>query len=356
MSCTGRRSLHHRNRCFLHHRNGRFGRPVLGALVAVAVLAAGCGTGTSTGEGDAPAAGADGSPSGTVRLYTSHSQDVVDALLAAYDAEYPDVSVELFRAPTGQLSARIAAEQRSGGIRGDVLLLSDPLSMQQYAAQDVLRQWSPPEESVVPAGSKTDTFWGVATLDMVVVHAPGAAPASWQDLADPRYRDAVAIPNPSFAGSAFGALGYFALAEDFGFDYYQRLKDNGAVQVQSPGEVITGVAEGRFQAGMTLGFSAQEAIDKGSPIEMTAPEPGAIRMYAPVAVFADAANVTAAESFANFLLTTPAQEVIADLGRAPIRADLASASPDHPTVSPDWPTVFERQAELRASYRDIFGG
>lgn len=293
---------------------------------------------------------------GTVRLYTSYDQAQVDALLAAYRSAAPGVNVEVFRAPTGQLAARIATEQRSGGVRGDVLLLSDPLSMQQYAAQGMLRRWTPPEVAAVPAEARTDTFWGVASLDVVVVSAPGKAPTSWQDLADPSYRGSVAVPDPSFAGSAFGALGYFAGADGYGLDYYRRLKANGAVQVQTPADVLTGVAEGRFTAGMTLDFSARAAVAKGSPVVISAPAPGAVRLYAPVAVFGSTPQPQAAESFANFLLTRPAQQVLAAQDRHPIRADVPARAPAMPEVAPDWPQIFQRQAKLQADYSAIFGG
>jgi iron(III) transport system substrate-binding protein len=314
---------------------------------------AGCGT--DDGPGAKPGAASSG-PSGKVTLYTSYNQPEVDALLAAYRAAQPAVKVEVFRAPTGQLSARIATEERSGGIRGDVLLLSDPLSMQQYAARGLLLRWKPPEEAAVPADARSDTFWGVTTSRVVVVHKPGAGPSSWKDLAGPRYKGAVALPDPSFAGSAFGALGYFALADGYGLDFYRRLKANGAVQVQAPGDVITGVAEGRFAAGMTLDFLVRAAVKSGSPVQATAPEPGAVRLYAPMAVFKNTDNAAAAESFAGFLLTKPAQQTLAKLDRHPVRDDVPALSPAVPEVVPDWPTVFNRQDELRSGYRAVFGG
>ena len=330
------------------------------AFLATLLALAGCGGSASTEQSDTTAtpASSPGSEaaSGTVRLYTSYNQPEVDALLAAYGSAEPDVSVEVFRAPTGQLTARIAAEERSGGVRADVLLLSDPLSMQQYAAQDLLLPWTPPEQDVVPEFARTDTFWGVTTSNVVIVHRPGAAPASWQDLTEPQYRDRVALPDPGFAGSAFGALGYFAFADGYGLDFYQQLKDNGAVQVQAPGDVITGVAEGRYDAGMTLDFLARAAVANGSPLEIAAPDPGAVELYAPVGVFATTPNAAAAQSFAGFLLTVPAQEALAKLDRTPIRSDVPPLAPAVEEVVPDWPRIFENQAELQADYRAIFGG
>jgi iron(III) transport system substrate-binding protein len=314
------------------------------ALLAVAVLAV-----TLTGCGD------DASP--TVFIYTSVTQGTVDAVVDAYRAGHPDAAIEVFRAPTGEVNARLAAERRDGDIQADVLWLTDPLSMQQYDADGLLAEWSPAEAEAVPAQFRTSTFWGTRQLNMVVVQQQGLQPpiTAWSDLTDPAYAAGIAIPDPGFAGSAFGALGYFSLAPGFGTAFYEALDDNGAVQVSSPGDVVSGVAEGRFLAGMTLDFSARTAIADGSPIEIVWPEPGAVAMYSPIAVFdsSDAAND--ARSFANFVLTPEAQALIAGTGWQPIRPDVAW-SEGGPTVAPDWTAIFDRQAELLEQYRAIFGG
>lgn len=335
---------------------------MLRLLLALALLLAACGTEpaeqTTPAETAAEtAAETSAEPAGTLRLYTSVTQDTVDAVAAAYRERQPDVTLEVFRAPTGELDARIAAEQREGGVRADVLWLTDPLSMQQYDQEGLLAPLDLPEASVVPAQYRTETFVGTRILNMIIVHQAGVepAPASWSDLTDPAYRDGVAIPDPGFAGSAFGALGYFALADGFGMDYYRALAENGAVQVQAPGEVISGVAEGRFVAGMTLANPARTAADKGSPIELVVPEPGAIAIYSPIAVLDPAENADAAESFADFVLTREAQEAIAATGWEPIRDDVDWPY-EYAQVAPDWAAIADRQDELLEDYRAVFGG
>lgn len=297
-------------------------------------------------------------PTGTLRLYTSVTQDTIDAVLAAYADVAPDVTVEVFRAPTGELDARIAAERREGEIAADVLWGTDPLSVQAYAAEDLFAAWTPSEADAVPAEYRTDTFWGTRLLNMVIVHRADLAdpPADWGDLADPGLADAVGIPDPGFAGSAFAVLGYFAAEPEYGMDYYRRLADNGAVQVQAIPEVLTGVAEGRFAAGMTLDKSARDAIAQGSPVEIAWPASGAIAIYSPVAVFAGADNEATARHFANFLLGREAQEAIASTGWQPIRADVDGPPIDGRLVSPEWAELFDRQDDLLEEYRAIFGG
>lgn len=104
-----------------------------------------------------------------MRLYTSVTQDTVDAIVAGYRARHPGVNVEVFRAPTGELSARIAADQRLGEIKADVLWGTDPPSTQQFARDGLFRQWTPAEVDVIPPAYRSDTFWGTRILNMVVV-------------------------------------------------------------------------------------------------------------------------------------------------------------------------------------------
>ena len=343
-----------------------------GAAVLIALLSlTSCSTlAGSDGSSTTPSASISASPSGdpgtpqpqasgTINLYTSVTQDTVDAVLAAYADAFPGVTVEVFRAPTGELDARIAAERRQGRIGADVLWGSDPLSVSAYANAGLFLEWVPAEADAVPAAYRGDSFWGTRILNMVIVHAEGAdpAPADWSDLADPAYADAVGIPDPGFAGSAIGALGYFASADAYGMDFYRALKDNGAVQVQAIAEVLTDVAEGRFTAGITLDKPARDAIAQGSPVEIAWPSSGAIAIYSPVAVFAGTENAVAATSFANFLLTVPGQAAIASTGWQPIREDVPGGPPiEGAQVSPDWSALFDRQEELLHAYRAIFGG
>ncbi|MDX1659979.1 MAG: extracellular solute-binding protein [Nitriliruptorales bacterium] len=328
-------------------------------LLALALLVAGCGgqQGPRAEDASPPAASTSETAASTgLRVYTSVTQDTVDAVVAAFESAHPDAEVEVFRAPTGELTARLAAEQRDGEILADVLWLTDPLSMQQYAADGLLREWTPAEASALPREIVEDTFWGTRILNRVVAQQADLEPAltTWDDLAGHPYEEPVAIPDPGFAGSAFGALAYFALDDAFGFDYYRSVAEAGLVQVKSPGEVVTGVAEGRFSAGMSLDKVVRGAADKGSPITLVAPDPGAVAIYSPIAVIA-ASTSAFAETFANFVLTVEAQEEIAATGWQPVR-DEVEWPHDLPQVFPDWQTAFERREELLEEYRSIVGG
>ena len=322
---------------------------VLGILVAL--LAAACGNTADEPQADGTA------PPEAVRLYTTVTEDTVNAVVDAW-SEQSGVDVEVFRAPSAEFNARVAAEQREGRIRADVFWLTEPPSMLRFEAEGLLHAWEPAEAEALPETMRGDTFWGTRVLNVVIAHAPEhtPAPTGWADLTEPPLADAVGVFDPGFAGSGLAALGYFAFAEEFGTEYFHDLADNGAVQVQAPGEVLTGVAQGRFAAGMTLDKLTRDAIADGSPIELVWPEPGAIRVMSPIAVLADAPAGAAAEEFVNFVLSREAQEAIAETGWQPAREDVEWEHRTEPVVDPDYQATFEQQDELLAEWRSAFGG
>ena len=350
-------------------RGHRFARYVRGcALVVAAILVWGCaisgaasppsGTSAQASGPSAQPSGTSAQPSGTITLYTSVTQGTVAAVVKGFEAAHPGLKVDVFRAPTGELAARIATEVRDGRIRGDILWLTDPLSIQAYAAQGRLRKWQPTEAVGIDPAFRGDTYWGTRFLNMVMIRNTSVTPGplAWHDLSDAAYQDAVGIPDAGFAGSAFGALGYFAQTTGFGLDFYQALKANGVTQVKTPDEVTAGVAEGRFKIGMTIDYSARTAIAKGSPIQLVWPSDGAIAMYSPIAVVDSTERATAAESFVEFVLSDTGQRAIAATGWQPIRAGAGGPPPAGLQVYPDWTKAFGQQEELLAKYRAIFGG
>lgn len=296
-------------------------------------------------------------PAGTITLYTSVTQGTVDVVVDGWKAAHPGVEVDVFRAPTAEVAARIATELRSGGLRADVLWLTDPLSIGPYADQGLLQAWSPPSAGAIDPAYRTDTFFGTRLLTMVIVHGAGVSPTptDWRDLASPALAGAVGLPDPGFAGSAFAALGYFSQADGYGMAFYRTLRDNGAIQVKSPDDVTTGVAEGRFKAGMTLDTSARTAITKGSPIAIAWPSSGAIAIYSPIAAVGASGNLVAADSFVDYTLSPAGQALIAGTGWQPVVGP-GGPMPGGGQVSPDWGALLGRQKELLDGYRAIFGG
>jgi len=327
----------------------------LAALLPLALIAA-CGGAEDATESADPSSSSSTDISGTITLYTCVSDTTIQPVIEAFETANPDATVDLYRAPTADLNARVAGDVRSGGLQADVIWACDPLTMQDYVDQDLVGGWTP--ETDIPSDVRTDDYVGVAVLYMVAVAAEGIAPPeAWSDLTDEEYADGVAVPDPGFAASALGALGYFAQDPDFGLEYYEALKDNGAVQVSAPDEVTNGVAEGIYKAGITNANSAYAAQSSGAPIEIVWPEPGAIAIYGPAALATEAAEPDTAKAFLSYITSEAGQTVIAEAGSYPTLESVTGPTipQDAPIVYPDWAALADQKDDLLADYQQIFG-
>lgn len=323
------------------------------ALLAALALVAGCdwqGKGTATGNG----------PQRSLTLYTCISDSTIQPVIKAFEDRYPNAHVDLFRAPTGQLNARVAGDVRAGGLKADVIWACDPLTMAAWVGQGLVGGWVPPGDDAVPAQYRTDDYVGASLLYVVAAHRTDVpAPPSWSDLAGPAYTGAVAVPDPSVAASAFGALGWFASDPDYGIAFYEHLKANGAVQVSTPDDVTTGVAQGKYKAGITIAASVKALKADGSPVDAAWPQPGAIAIYKPIALAEDTRNAAAAKQFISYVVSQPGQEVIAKSGSYPVLKDVQNGPQlpqNAPIVHPDWPMIAANHSSILADYQRVFGG
>jgi iron(III) transport system substrate-binding protein len=293
----------------------------------------------------------------SITLYTCVSDTSIQPVLTAFHATHPGSEVKLFRAPTGELNARVASDVRSGGLKADVIWACDPLTMRGYLDQQLVGGWVPEEAAQLPAQFRTADSVGAAVLYLVAVHRKGVTtPTAWSDLTDSAYAP-VAVPDPGVAASALGALGYFSQAEGYGLDFYRKLRQQGARQVSTPDNVTTGVAQGQYRAGLTIANSAYLAQDKGSPIEVTWPKPGAVAIYGPVALARHSADSALAKDFFSFVVSQDGQQVLADAGSYPARPGISGPKipSGAPVVYPDWELIVGTKDTLLKDYQTIFG-
>jgi len=331
-----------------HHRPG-----AATLLAAVSVLLAAC---AQTGNPGSPPGAVGGATSLT--LYTCVSDSTIQPVIEAFQKKYPRTHVDLFRAPTGQLNARVAADAHTGGLRADVLWACDPLTQQAWVDQGLTGGWTPPGASAIPAQYRTRDYVGVALLYMVAVtHTGVPAPAAWSDLTGPAYRT-VALPDPSVAASALGSLGWFWAQPGYGIGFYRQLKDGGAVQLSTPDDVTTGVAQGRYEAGITIANSAYAAKSAGSPVAVSWPQPGAVAIYGPVALARHGKHADAGKQFVSFVVSRQGQQVLAKAGSYPTLPGVQGPEvpANAPVVQPDWASIAKQRTAMLADYRHVFGG
>ena len=269
----------------------RRGRPGPLALSVVVVLAlAACG-GTDAGADPAPEAG----QTEPITLYTCLSDERSSRFSRPSRSSEDGGPVDLFRAPTGELNARMAADVRSGGLHADVFWGCDPLTMQAFVEQDLVGGWTPPEADAIPAEYRTED----SSVRTCSTWWPCTAPTSRLRRHGPTW------PAPRTRGVRFPTRPWpprLSARSDSSPDRRLRRRllprpaEHGAVQVSTPDDVTTGVAQGIYDAGITTANSAYAAKENGSPMDVVWPEPGAVAIYGPVALATDSADSAGRES------------------------------------------------------------
>jgi iron(III) transport system substrate-binding protein len=323
------------------------------SALLVPVLAA-CGA----SGGGSRTAGSESTAAASLVLYTCLSDESVQPVIKAFEGRDDGGKVDLFRAPTGQLNARVAADVRSGGLGADVFWGCDPLTVQALVDEHLVGGWTPADAAKIPAAFRTADYVGAHLLYMVAVHRTDVpAPKTWADLAAGDYAK-LAVPDPAVAASALGTLAWFAAQPGYGVDFYRHLRTTGAVQVSTPDDVTTGVAQGIYDAGITTANSAYAAKQDGSPVDVAWPEPGAVAIYGPVALARHSADSDVAKNFISFVVSKDGQAVLGRSGAYPTLPGVAGPTVPHgaPVVSPDWTTIGAHRDTILSEYQQVFGG
>lgn len=324
----------------------------LAALALVLVTA--CG---GTPSGSAPGTGA--GPSGTVLLYTSVPEGIAHELEEAFEQAHPGIALDVFRAATGDVEARIATERQAGGVRADVLWLAEPSPYESFKADNLLAPYSPPEPAAIPAEYiDPDGFYVAArVINMVVAWNTAAVPERLRDWPDlHRVRGAFPAPN---SGAALAAIK--GVSDEVGGDFFSRFAQAGGVQVPSNGAARDAIIGGEYEAAGVLDYMIREAKAAGSPVDLAYPDSGTVVIPSPVALTASAANPEAARVFLDFLLSREGQELVVEIGGFyPARTDVAPP-PDAPdldkikTITVDWKALTVEAPEIVRRWQQLFG-
>lgn len=296
---------------------------------ATAVLLASCAEPTEDA-GDATTTGAADEPT-TLTVYTSEPEEKVDEINAAFMEANPDIEVEVYRAGTGDLNARIEAEKASGGVEADVLWAADAPTFESYVAAGDLAELQDVDtsaliEEAVPEGG---FYVGTRIIPTVIAYNTDVvdeadAPQSWADLTDPKYAGQLVMPDPAVSGAAAFNASVWKNDEQLGEEWINALGVNQPMIAQSNGPTSQEIASGGHPIGVVVDYLVRDLAAAGSPIAAVYPTEGAPYITEPAGVFADSDNQEAAERYINFLLSEEGQQLAVEQAYLPVREDVGT--------------------------------
>jgi iron(III) transport system substrate-binding protein len=334
----------------------------LGAVAALSLSALAL-TACSTPAADASPDAAE-TEAASLTLYTSEPQEKIDELIAAFTEQHPEIDVEVFRAGTGDLTARIAAEEKAGDIGADLLLAADAPTFEDYAERDLLLEYESPEAASIQQDLIDPEHFYVGTRLLPTVIAINTntiadAPTSWNDLTDPAYAGKIAMPNPDVSGAAAYNAAVWLDEPKLGLSWLEGLAANRPLIAESNGPVSQAVAEGSSPVGIVVDSLVRDLAAAGSPIEAVYPEEGVPFVSQPVGIFADTEQPEAAKLLVDFLISKQGQEIAVAQSYLPIRDDVQSPEgapeiSDIVLLNPELEKIRATQAAAVETFNGLF--
>ncbi len=262
----------------------------------------------------------------TILLYTSVPIEIVTRIQQAFEATHPDIKLDIYRAGTGTITAKIAAEKEAGRILADLVWVADYTYLEELKRQGLLYKYLPPETANVPeALIDPDGYYaGGRVFAMVIAYNTNFVadpPRRWTDLLDPKWKGELVTGNPEYSGSNVVAAA--ALGMKYGLSFFYGLRQNGMAVVRGNSEVVAAIIAGEYLVGLTLDNLVREQQALGLPIEMVYPEDGPVFLLSPVGILATSQHLEAAKVFADYVLSVEGQRAMVELGKyLPCRPDV----------------------------------
>ena len=219
------------------------------------------------------------------------------------------------------LANRLLAEK--GRPQADVFWSNEPVRTLVLKSRGVLAPYQSPAAADIAATFKDpEGYWtGFAARLRVIVYntkkVPAAdAPRSVLDLANPRWKDQVAIADPRFGSTSFHVAALYAeLGDDRADEYFRTLKANGVKIVDGNSVVRDMVVRGDVSLGLTDTDDVNVALEAKQPVAMVLPDRdgmGVPVMPNMVSLVAGAAHADEGKRLIDYLLSPDVERRLAE--------------------------------------------
>lgn len=262
----------------------------------------------------------------TLTLYTSQPNDDAQMTVSAFEKAHPDIEVKWIRDGTSKLIARLQAELAAGSAAPDVLLIADSVTMESLKKQNLLAAYKSPEAARFDPQlfDQEGYYYGTKVITTGIAYHTKAPlkPTSWLDLLKPEVKNMTTLPSPLYSGAA--QIHQATLMNDpaLGWQYYEKLKQNGAMPQSGNGAVMSAIASGSKAYGVLVDYLAIREKAKGAPVEFLFPKEGVSVVTEPVAMMKGTKNPQGAKAFIDFVLSDAGQKLVLQQGYLPADATL----------------------------------
>lgn len=291
---------------------------LLAFAVCISLIFTACGGRQST-TGNSQSGG----QSNEVTIYVSTDRVFSEPILRAYEQETGvkvNAVYDTEETKSTGLANRLLAEKNRP--QADVFWSNEPVRTLVLKKRGVLAPYQSPSAGGIPAVFKDpEGYWtGFSARSRVIVYntklvKPEEAPKSVLDLADPKWKDQVAIADPRFGTTSFHVAALYAeLGDERADEFFRSLKANGVKIVSANSAVLDAVARGEARVGLTDTDDVNVALEDKQPVAMLFPDRegmGVPLMPNMVSLIAGAPHAAAGKKLIDYLLSPEVERMLA---------------------------------------------
>ncbi len=331
-----------------------------GFIGRIATLAGIAGLGLVLGGAPARAQQEFGSPEliaaaraeGRLVFYTANYAEVEQEVIKEFNKRFPEIKVEMVRAPGGQLITRVRTEAAAGKLIADVVDHSDRALM--LPLEDLFQDYAPPNAADYdPAALVSPKFWPRATVVWSLAYNTELVkdpPKTWMDLTKPEYDKMTGQVFAQSGGTTWTRIMFER--QVLGEEYWAKQAATHPILYPSGAPMADSLGARRGGDGSLLYNAIYPKQKDGAPIKIVFPPEGVpVNPYA-TGIPKTAAHPNAAKLFLNWCMSKEGQTfMIRELGHL-TSLKVAPFYPEgfDPKVVKVWYPKFDDYVKLHAAW------
>jgi iron(III) transport system substrate-binding protein len=300
------------------------------------------------------------SGAGKLVVYSAAVKSTSDLVVEMWNKQYPDITIEIISAGTGELATRIRTE--SVKPRADIMFTGGTETIDGML--DLIQPYQSVNDAAFKPEFKHPKHYYYAfslPLQVFIINTSrlkeSEAPQTWKELGDAKWKGQMIMANPAVSGSGYAQLNI--MLQLYGWDLVKKVVNNATITSSSKLS-YQGVANGEYAIGLTGESNVYNLIEEGYPVKAIYPKDGTALRYDTVTIIKNGPNPANAKKFIDFITSKPVMTAIANsegrrMGRGdvPVKKGLIPTN-DIKFMAYDEKLAGDKKQEYLAQFDDIF--
>ncbi|MFT8313230.1 MAG: extracellular solute-binding protein [Clostridium sp.] len=292
---------------------------VMGTLSFLILTMSACGK-----QNTASASSSNSSSSSGKKQLVLYSAQGYDKAVAEAFQKKTGINVKLVDDSTGMITAKMEAERSNP--HWDVAWFDGNATMQAIDnEQMLLRDWTPSDiqnftdlgKSLIPSNKSYYPVTVTAAAAIGVntkLMKPADYPKDWKDLTDPKFKNGIAMNDPSTSGPTYPYVSGMlqSMGDTQGKNFYQNLKTNGLKVFPTNDNTLKALVSGQVKAITIQNSALINAKKSGDPVDIIYPSSGVFTLPGVISINKNAPDMDAAKQFVEYCLSPEGQSVMLD--------------------------------------------